>query len=362
MLPSDPQTPQLRADLEAALLRELLAAWHDLNHSHFGQALRPPALLLSEATGYLGRWVRQERCIELSRRLVLEHPWGVVCEVLKHEMAHQYVHEVLHVLDESAHGPAFRAVCQRLGIDASAGGLPRAPGGAEEERVLQRVARLLALAESSNLHEAEAAMREAQRLMLKYNIETAGTGAQAGYGFRHIGPVRSRVSESERLIGMILGNHFFVEVIWVRSFVVQQGRSGWVLEVCGSPANLEMAEYVYNFLVRTAEQLWQEHKRAHGLRSDRDRRTFIAGVMLGFDEKLNKQKNLHRSQGLVWQGDGDLARYLRQRHPRIRLTRSQGHVRNEAHEHGRAAGRSIVLHRPISAAARCRGLVLPPRR
>ena len=40
-------------------------------------------------------------------------------EVLKHEMAHQYAHEILGARDESAHGEAFRTVCQRLGIDAS---------------------------------------------------------------------------------------------------------------------------------------------------------------------------------------------------------------------------------------------------
>ena len=87
-------------------------------------------------------------------------------------MAHQYVHEVLGKVDESAHGPAFRELCARLGIDAGAAGVPAAGApSADDARVLERIARLLALAESANVHEAQAAMNAAQRLMLKHNLE-----------------------------------------------------------------------------------------------------------------------------------------------------------------------------------------------
>ena len=225
-----------------------------------------------------------------------------------------------------------------------------------------QLGRLLALAESPNLHEAEAAMKEAQRLMLKYNVEAFAESPSRGYGFRHIGPVRARISESEKLVGMILGKHFFVEVIWVRSYLPAEGRGGWVLEACGAQANLEMAEYVYGFLTETAERLWREHKRERRIRGDRDRRTYVAGVMLGFNERLLEQSVVQQQQGLVWRGDAGLRGYLRQRHPRIRQTHSQGHARNEAHEQGRAAGRQLVLHRPVSQGSSGGGRALPPRR
>ena len=56
-------------------------------------------------------------------RLVTEHPWTVVLEVLRHEMAHQYVDEVLGVHDETAHGPTFQAVCEARAIDGRAAGV-----------------------------------------------------------------------------------------------------------------------------------------------------------------------------------------------------------------------------------------------
>src|SRR4030095_14857783 len=98
---------------------------------------------------------RASRTRKPARRLATKEPWATLVEVLKHEMAHQYVLEVLRIEDESAHGPAFRDVCQRLGIDAKAAGLPTTSSARtdDEDRVLSRIAKLLALAESSSVHE-----------------------------------------------------------------------------------------------------------------------------------------------------------------------------------------------------------------
>lgn len=345
---------QLSAELEAALVRELFATYEELNQTYFKGALRRPVLELSDATERLGRWCPETRSLELSRALVLGRPWGVVLEVLKHEMAHQFVHETLLCTDEPAHGPSFRDVCRRLGIDARAAGVP---GDAEpthavspdDERILSRVAKLLALAESDSVHEAEAAMNAAQRLMLKHNLrrEDVAGGAPRRYGHRHLGRATGRVGESERMIAVILNEHFFVEVIWVPVFRPLEGRRGSVLEVCGDAANLEMASYVYDFLSHAGERLWREHKRARGIRGDRDRRTFIAGVMAGFYAKLCDQRRESKKEGLVWLGDAELRRYYRARHPYIQRARYSGNRRNEAHAEGRQAGQRLVLHRPV---------------
>ncbi|MGK4455780.1 SprT-like domain-containing protein, partial [Klebsiella pneumoniae] len=85
-----------------------------------GSRLVAPQLALVSSKTRLASWHRETRTIEVSRGLVLKEPWRAVVEVLKHEMAHQYVHEVLRETRETAHGPAFQATCKRLGIDASA--------------------------------------------------------------------------------------------------------------------------------------------------------------------------------------------------------------------------------------------------
>src|SRR6202030_3022245 len=134
-------------------------------------------------------------------------------------------------------------------------GLPSpAPYDDATARAVERIARLLALAESPNVHEAEAATLAAQRLMLKYNID-ARTRPPTGYDFRTLGVPTGRVEESQRILAGILARHFFVEVIWIPVYRPLEGKRGSVLEVCGSPANLEMAAYGHAFLTHTADHL-----------------------------------------------------------------------------------------------------------
>jgi predicted SprT family Zn-dependent metalloprotease len=354
---------RLLTEVEAALLRELAREHEHLAWAHFKKRLRPVAFRLVDVQ-VLGRWISDERTIEMSRELCVQQPWGVVLEVLKHEMAHQYVEEVLGVRDQTAHGPAFRDVCARLGIDARASGVPAADAtrSQDEERVLARIAKLLALAASDSEHEAQSAMNAAQRLMLKYNLELAATHARRDYAFRHLGRPRKRVFEAERLLAVILQEHFFVEVIWVPVYLAQEGRRASVLEACGTPANLDMADYAHGFLLQAADRLFTEHRRRHGT-PGRERQSFAAGVMAGFYGKLNDERRAQQQEGLVWVGDADLSEFYRRRHPRVHVARFASGGTSGARELGREAGRSLVLHRPVGAGSSGGGArLLGPRR
>jgi len=378
-----------RSVLEAALLRELAETWDEIAHNHFNRPgtlkgfadppamgsgggpacaprdsqLRRPVLALSDHERRLGEWIRAQRTIAISRRLVVTQPWGAVREVLKHEMAHQYVDEVLRIHDETAHGPAFRRVCEAHGFDATAAGTPPPAGDAASPMaaVLRRIARLLALAESPNAHEAAAAMNEARRLMLLHNIDASASPEAPGYAFRHVGDVKARNDVAEKVLAGILSRHFFVSVIWVPAYLPLEGRRGRVLELCGTPANLEVAVYVHAFLLATGERLWRAHKRTAGITADRERRRFIAGVMMGFDEKLDAGARQSRQEGLVVHADAQREAYLRRRYPR-QTSRGGGAIeQTQAYEQGRAAGRKIVLARPVGAGSGGPRL-LPPLR
>jgi predicted SprT family Zn-dependent metalloprotease len=354
-----PSESELTAALQAALVRELRAAWRQLNETYFHGGLTAPAIELRARRGTLGAWHQDTRTLEISLSLVVTQPWGAVIEVLKHEMAHQYVQEILGEASETPHGRAFREACARLGVDARASGLPVNVSSTSEHKMVERISRLLALAESPNRHEAEAAMGAAQRLMLKHNLEVATSQANREYSFAHLGVPTGRVLEKDRLVAMILSKHFFVDAIWIPVYRPRVGKRGSILEICGTRSNVAIAEYVHGFLHETAERLWQEHRRALGISSDRDRRTYLAGVMAGFAEKLARQDTRARSEGLVWIGDGDLADYFKRRHPHVRHVRYAGQRRTEAWAKGREAGRSIVLYRPVATNVASRGRLLP---
>jgi hypothetical protein len=335
-------------ELERLALQALLEEYRQLNYGLFSDKLEAPALRLSESSAELGLWEAEPPTIHLSRLLVLEQPWGSVVEVLKHEMAHQFVSEVLGVAEPRAHGPVFQKVCQERGIDGAASGL-RAPTQAADSSVLGKIRHLLALAESSEQHEAEAAAAAAQRLMLKHNLREVSQAQPQQYCFIQLGEATGRVAESQRTLASILRDFFFVEVIWVGVYRPLEGKHGSVIEVCGTRANVELAQYVHSFLNHSAQRLWREHKRRAGIRGDRDRRAFEAGVMAGFHKKLKSERQRSHEQGLVWQGDAELNSYFRKRFPRIRNVQYGTSSGTGAHAAGRAAGQGLVLHRGVTS-------------
>ncbi|HEY6555784.1 MAG TPA: DUF2786 domain-containing protein [Polyangiaceae bacterium] len=342
----------LSVELERAAVRAVRTTYAELNESLFGRRLRGCQLTFVEAGARLGRWVGELCTIELSRALLLEHGWGVLVEVLKHEMAHQYVYEVEGSC-EPPHGASFRRVCRERGIDERAAGVPLgAPeGSAEHGRILDRVGKLLALAESADEHEAQNAMSAAQRLMLKYNIQVTLESRPASYGFRHLGRATGRVSEAERRLANILADHFFVECIWVPVWRPLEGKRGSMLEVCGRSENLELAAYVHSFLTHTAEALFRDYRRRNGAGRNTRRQSFLAGVMLGFQDKLRDERKKSHHEGLVWVGDAGLRDWFERRYPRVRRVSRAGVRRSQAYAHGREAGKRIVLHRGVSEGA-----------
>jgi hypothetical protein len=342
----------LSAALEAKLLARIVGEWDSINATYFREALRRPLFRLGDTRTQLGQWNGSMRSLEISRPLVLEHPWAVVVEVLKHEVAHQFVDEVLRI-EEPPHGPTFQRVCAELGIAGHARAeLPPPPAVADDEnRVVKRIQKLLALAESPNLHEAEAAATAARKLMLRFNIDVAKTTPDSAprYGFRHLGRPSGRILEHDRRLALILTTYFFVDGLWVPVYRPLEGKRGSVLEICGLEPNLAMAEHVHAFLSATALRLWDAYRKTAAKTSNRDRQAFLAGVMVGFESKLAAQNTQFQEQGLVWVPGAERAEFFKRRYPRTQTVRRGGATRNAAYAQGEREGKNVVLSKPVES-------------
>jgi hypothetical protein len=342
------------ARVVALSLRQVQQAYRDHNAALFSDRLKTPVIRFAEGKERWGAWSSSDRVLELALRL-LDRPWGDLLEVLKHEMAHQYVDEVLgKASDEGPHGPTFVAVCAERGIDARTAFDPESAwieGEAERDQqgILRRIRHLFSLAQSDNPHEAEAAMRAAQRLMLKYNLDATLKDAAAGYAYRHLGRPTGRRMAWQRVLGSILAEFFFVEVIVVPVYRAREGKKGSVLEACGTRQNLEIAAYVHDFLENTAVQLWAQHQRKLRVKGQSEKNSFMYGVMRGFLDKLTLERQRSAREGLVYVGDAGLRQYLRARHPYIRSVSGSGQVGRDAFSAGHAAGGRIVLHRGVES-------------
>lgn len=347
-------------DLSGAWVRTLYRWWEHYNRDYLRDALRRPLIELRDSRQQLGSWEATVRRITVSRPHLLEDPWSEVMDTLRHEMAHQYAGEVLDAVDEPPHGPAFREACRRLRCEPRPKTRPGPQGSPQDERVIRLVKKLLSLADSPNEHEAQAAIDKAQRLLLQYNIELVDADGVRDFGRRRLGSVKGRHAAWELWLAMILNEFFFVEVLWARSYESRRDREGTVLEVYGTPTNLEMAQYVHDYLAQLLTRLWDEYRARRGLGDNRERMRYFAGVLQGFHDKLKRQQaaaSSNDSTELVWHGDGRLHDFYRYHNPHIVTRQSGGVAASEAFHHGVEEGQRVQLRRPVAAAHRFGGLL-----
>jgi hypothetical protein len=335
-------------DLVHALSRE----WVAINRGVFGGALlAPPAIELDERLlRTVGEWNAGTRTIRFSLTFVFERPWWVVTEVLKHEMAHQYVSDVLGVEEEeTAHGPAFQMVCDRYGIDARAG---RAPNE-EELHVVEKARKLLALSVNANKHEAENALAAAQRLLGQHGLaeEDIREMESGDLGVMALGEIIPKHELHHVQATMLLAGHFRVQCIWVPRSDPRSGAVGMQLEVVGARADIAMAEYVYAWLHQTAVRLCPERL------PKRERIDFLAGVISGHMKRLDADaarataQAAGRSLALVKIGDhdADVEAYFDRRYPETRTSRAGSRRRlSSAFFEGQAQGRDLAMSKPLA--------------
>ena len=326
---------------------ELSRWWTFFNDEYVRGAMRAPSLEVKEGLGALGTWDGGKRRIAVSAEHILRDEWSEVLDTLRHEMAHQYADEVLHVRGETPHGSAFGHALHHLRVrDRSRDERPGANGA---QGVSAKIAKLLTLAGSPNEHEAQVAMNKARELLLKHNIEAVHEARP--YRVIQIGPLKKRHQAWEYDLAGILGAYFFVKALWVPSYDAARCENGVRLELYGTPTNLEMAEYVYHFLTGVLERSWAAYKRSQGIRKNRDRRVYYLGLLRGFDAKLAEQDRTFAQSGsraLVIRGDARLNAYYRHLNPRTQSVSGSSLRVTAAFLDGLEDGRAISINKPVS--------------
>ncbi|MFQ5687045.1 MAG: SprT-like domain-containing protein [Candidatus Scalindua sp.] len=343
--------------LKTAWIKQLKADWKTANYHYFKDSMRLPNLELSSTERILGKWKGgYHRRLSISTNLISNYTWEYVQEVLYHEMAHQYVGEVLGIREELPHGEAFKRICLKNGIDSTATGdiqswvekrKNNSTISSENHKILDKVHKLLALAQSANEHEAQNAMAKAHEFLLKHNLSLLDVQTKWNYIHKQIGEVGRR-NPIKTIISAIITRFFFVEAIWTFGYDQHKDWSGQVLEIYGTPENVEMAEYVYDYLQNISELLWIEHKERKKINGNRHRRSFIYGLLDGFYNKLDGRIIEHKSKKLVWKGDPRLKEFYRRRNPKlVRSSSRYTSSSTDAYNSGITRGRSLVIHKGI---------------
>jgi len=345
--------------------------------------LRTPIFGISTVKSTYGCWRPEYSTIEISETLITSYPWDVVVNVLKHEMAHQICTEIFRV-SNAGHGAIYQRACDMIGLDprfrTSSGDLPQgvkesvAPDELTRDgrHFIEKVRKLLALAQSENEHEANLAMAKAGELMDKYNLRQVAEYNRHGYGNVLINRKKKRLERYQRKIAHILRDFFYVYVVLSSQYDPYLDTEHKVIDIMGRTENVEVAEFVYYFLENKIMSLWNENKdklNGHGLRA---RNSYLNGLLQGFYDKLLQQNSAQRaSYGrsgvscsdttsvMVVDSDAGLEHYVKQCYPRLsKYSVSTVKMDLDIYSQGMVDGKKIVLHKGVHSRDGNRGLAL----
>ncbi len=283
----------------------------------------------------------------------------VIANILRHEIAHMmvHIHQKYGPGDEeieTAHGNAFRNFCVQQGwgddvfraqdtIDSMNS---RAPVNQKSERMINKVKKLLRLAESSNPHEAELATVKANTILLQYNLSLVDDSHENDDHCCYVKRVLcvTRINAKFKAISRILTT-FYVSPI-------SHGGGGVMhLEVVGSLANVEIAEYIAGFLDTKLDELWQETRKAHPqLKGLAAKNSFLRGVAQGYIAKINHLKDKlptadHRTIMVV---ENQLEQMKAMAYSSLRSSSSSYRNDQESNTLGKAAGSQLTINKSVS--------------
>lgn len=150
-----------------------------------------------------------------------------------------------------------------------------------KKSIIEKIKKLLSLANSDNEHEAQIASERAQALLLKHNISQATVErAQAEFVGEKFDFKRKPVEM--KFIHSILGQFFFIEIVYSR----HKGH----YQFFGTEENVQTALYVEGFLNHAFKRLYKAEAKRRGWSHGKHKNAFFLGVYKGLCEKLEAQK------------------------------------------------------------------------
>ena len=241
----------------------------------------------------LGYFDVESLLIGVNRSLMVGAGEEFLKNLLRHELAH-YICYIRYGRDVADHGKEYRQICQDYGWGKEVFGAKvdkkeftlSLKLNRDEEKILSKIKKLMALGSSCNQHESDAATVKANELLIKYNLERAALGAlpeqdeEVFYG--GVAAKAKRKNATLYALASILQN-FLVRPVFSRK------ETHCALEVVGTRLNVELAIYVAHFLQHEFERLWKKVKKENPrLKGAIAKNSFIGGMAKGLEQKLKR--------------------------------------------------------------------------
>lgn len=232
-----------------------------------------------------------------------------------------------------------------------------------DNSIIEKIQKLLALANSPNEHEAKAATARANALLLKYNLSMQQVeGHQSTYVADPIADSGLTLKPHIDQITNLLQEFFFVKVIISSEYQGHSsGEFAWkkspraqyrkVIKLVGTIENVKIATYIFQYLEPLYPKLWKDKYERNAELKPSDRKAYYMGLTVGIGKLLEETKwKVEEEMGLVVVEDPALKKFTDD----ITKGKSYGSssssdVDPDVFKAGVKDGQNITLRKPIES-------------
>lgn len=244
----------------------------------------------SPVLGYMQVCENEQR-IFLSEELTEE---SVSYEVLKDVVLHEYAHFLDYAFNgRTGHGTSFKEMCKKVGT-TNDGVYLNTNTVERSHTVFNKIKKLLALSESANKNEAEAALSKAKALMAKYGIENSQNESTSIYRVC-LDEFNVFSTEIQTLVSITAD----ISNCWMlHSNNAYYASKKFSVFAHGSETECKIASYIYDYLKKELKEQYKALKKDSYF-GRASKKSFYIGAALSLKERFSKETDEETTKALV---------------------------------------------------------------
>ncbi|WP_102797343.1 DUF2786 domain-containing protein [Bowmanella denitrificans] len=215
------------------------------------------------------------------------------------------------------------------------------------DKIIDKIKKLLALAKSSNPHEAAAALSRAQKLMQQHSIDQQSVALSDCDRVSHLLD-SGRVNSYEAALVDTINRAFGVEAVFSKSFLRQE----YYVYFLGIKPQPELARYCFSVLYRQLKDARSEYVANQPKQCKRTTKTqrgdaFAWGWVGEVKARVQAFALTEEQQVLIQEYKGMKYPSLQSKDPHDSLSKKGVKLRDDDFYQGRKAAKNVRLDRPV---------------
>lgn len=226
-------------------------------------------------------------------------------------------------------------------------------------KIIERIQKLLSLANSPNEQEAKSATSMANALLIKYNLSIQEIeDHESEYVIDRVAQSGYTLKPHWYNLVSLLQNYFFVRVVILKTFdgyssgeyAKNHSRTRYkkTFQILGTKENAQIANYIFHYLDRVYPELWKDTYERNAQLKPNDKSSYYDGLTAGISELLEETKiKVEEEYGLVLVKDPKLSKFVEEHSNGKYGSGSNSNFNPDLYDKGFEDGKKVTLKKPI---------------